>query len=93
MSIGRFFLSLGGKQRILRGGGAVFRNMLETNLLLVGREKAVWGRGAVLRWFFLRHQPPWSHALIRFGTVNFSWLGKGKILMFFVLHILEHDLI
>ena len=92
MSIGRFFLSLGGKQRIL-GAGVVFINMPQTNLLLVGREKAVWGRGAVLRWFFLRQQPPWSHALIRFGTVNFSWLGKGKILMFFVLHILEHDLI
>ena len=81
MSNGRFFLSLGGKQRIL-GAGVVFINMLETNLLLVGREKAVWGRGAVLRWFFLRHQPPWSQALIRFGTVNYSWRGKEKISCF-----------
>ena len=92
MSIGRFFLSLGGKQRIL-GAGVVFINMLETNLLLVGREKAVWGRGAVLRWFFLRHQPPWSHALIRFVSMNFSWVGNGKKVIFLVLHIFGLDLI
>ena len=81
MSIGRFSLSLGGKQRIL-GAGVVFINMLETNLLLVGREKAVWGRGAVLRWFFLRHQSSCSHALIRFVSVNYSWRGKEKISCF-----------
>ena len=81
MSIGRFFLSLGGKQRIL-GAGVVFINMVETNLLLVGREKAVWGRGAVLRWVFLRHQSSCSHALIRFVSVNYSWRGKEKISCF-----------